>query len=108
MAVKQANLLINTHRALLRRKVDELVHRQEAKAAGVPVIRRFSGGGTVAVDCDTVFSTLVSDETTLPEVPQEDSAVCLIVCNILGFLRPRLVGHACLERAWCSNAGTSV
>ena len=44
------------------------MHRAEAKAAGVSVIRRFSGGGTVAVDRDTVFATLVSDEATLPEV----------------------------------------
>ncbi len=70
------------------------MHRQEAKAAGVPVIRRFSGGGTVAVDCDTVFATLVSDEATLPEVLLETSAVCLIVCKgFLGFVRHRPVGH---------------
>lgn len=50
------------------RKLEELVHRAEAKAAGVPVIRRFSGGGTVAVDQDTIFATLVSDDKTLPEV----------------------------------------
>jgi len=49
-------------------KLEELVHRAEAKAAGVPVIRRFSGGGTVAVDQDTIFATLVSDDKTLPEV----------------------------------------
>lgn len=50
------------------RKVDELVHAADAKAAGVTVIRRFSGGGTVAVDADTVFATLISDEKALPKV----------------------------------------
>ena len=49
------------------RKLDELVHRSAAKAAGVTVIKRFSGGGTVAVDSDTVFATLISSEAAIPE-----------------------------------------
>lgn len=44
------------------------MHAEDAKAAGVTVIRRFSGGGTVAVDSDTVFATLISDDQALPEV----------------------------------------
>lgn len=39
-----------------------------AVAAGVPVIKRFSGGGTVAVDRDTVFGTLIVEAAALPEV----------------------------------------
>ena len=31
------------------------------KAAGIPLIKRFSGGGTVVVDQDTVFATLVME-----------------------------------------------
>lgn len=52
----------------MHRKLDELVHRNAAKAAGVTVIKRFSGGGTVAVDSDTVFATLISSEAAIPEV----------------------------------------
>jgi lipoate-protein ligase A len=52
----------------MNRKLDELVHRSAAKAAGVTVIKRFSGGGTVAVDSDTVFATLISSEAAIPEV----------------------------------------
>ena len=44
------------------------MHIAESAAAGVPVIKRFSGGGTVAVDRDTVFGTLIVDAATMPEV----------------------------------------
>lgn len=50
------------------RKAEQLVHIPEALAAGVPVIKRFSGGGTVAVDRDTVFGTLIMDAAELPAV----------------------------------------
>ena len=43
------------------------MHRSAAKAAGVTVIKRFSGGGTVAVDPNTVFATLISSEAAIPE-----------------------------------------
>lgn len=45
-----------------------MVHIPAAVAAGVPVIKRFSGGGTVAVDRDTVFGTLILDSAALPDV----------------------------------------
>lgn len=34
--------------------------------ARIPIIRRFSGGGTVVVDEDTVFFTLIMDRDSLP------------------------------------------
>jgi hypothetical protein len=40
-------------------KPDELIQVEQAIEAGIKVIRRFSGGGTVAVDHDTVFTTLI-------------------------------------------------
>ena len=69
-------------------KLDELVHRSAAKAAGVTVIKRFSGGGTVAVDSDTVFATLISSEAAIPEVRLHAIASLLIarqvtVCQML-------------------------
>ena len=32
---------------------------EQALDAGIQVIKRFSGGGTVAVDHDTIFATLI-------------------------------------------------
>ena len=55
----------------------ELVHAEAAEAAGATVIRRFSGGGTVAVDADTVFATLISDEENLPEASLPSNALIL-------------------------------
>ena len=53
---------------LENRKVEQLVHTEAAKSAGVPVIRRFSGGGTVIVDRDTLFATLIMQGAALPHV----------------------------------------
>lgn len=49
-------------------KLDELVYRDKALAREVTVIRRFSGGGTVVVDRNTVFATMISDDIDLPDV----------------------------------------
>jgi lipoate-protein ligase A len=38
--------------------------------AGVPVVRRFSGGGTVLVDSDTQLVSFVFGSAAAPEVPQ--------------------------------------
>ena len=39
--------------------VEELVDVEAARAMSVPVLRRFTGGGTVVVDQSTVFSTFI-------------------------------------------------
>ncbi len=41
------------------RRPHELLHVSAARAAGVQVLRRFTGGGTVVVDSDTLFTTLI-------------------------------------------------
>ena len=41
------------------RKPEQLIHTEQAKQAGVQVIKRFSGGGTVVTDCNTLFATLI-------------------------------------------------
>lgn len=50
------------------RKVEELIHADTAKAKGVQVIKRFSGGGTVVVDSNTLFCTLIFNAADVPGV----------------------------------------
>ena len=50
------------------RKAHELLHEEESRTAGVQLIKRFSGGGTVVVDEDTVFATLIMQQSAIPEV----------------------------------------
>ncbi len=47
-------------------KVEECVDRFKAKDLGLPLIRRFSGGGTVVVDQGTTFFTLIGSGIRLP------------------------------------------
>jgi hypothetical protein len=49
-------------------KADKLVHLEAARAAGVPLCRRFTGGGTVVVDTSTLFVTFLAAAEALPEV----------------------------------------
>lgn len=53
-------------------KAHELIHFEHTKKLGIPVIRRFSGGGTVIVDEETLFVTFICksalhQETVFPE-----------------------------------------
>ena len=52
----------------LLRKKDELIHLDAAKRKGIEVIKRFSGGGTVVVDHNTVFATLIMQAEAVPGV----------------------------------------
>lgn len=49
-------------------KPEELVHTERAAAESVPLIKRFTGGGTVVVDTDTLFVSFISAADALPEV----------------------------------------
>ena len=49
-------------------KPSELVHEERAAQAGVPLIKRFTGGGTVICDTNTVFVTFISAADHLTEV----------------------------------------
>ncbi|GLC33907.1 hypothetical protein PLESTB_000816600 [Pleodorina starrii] len=46
----------------------ELVQCDEAVRYGIQAIRRFTGGGTVVIDHDTLFSTLIMQGSSLPQV----------------------------------------
>lgn len=61
----QLSLLPRFH---LCRRPAELVHCKSALESGVPALRRFTGGGTVVVDADTVFATLIM-EVRRPPTP---------------------------------------
>ena len=49
-------------------KVDKLVHRDLAEHDKIPLIKRFSGGGTVVVDENTIFTSFILDRGLLPHV----------------------------------------
>ena len=45
-----------------------MLHASRVLAAGVPVVRRFSGGGTVVVDCDTQLVSFIFAAQAAPDV----------------------------------------
>lgn len=51
-------------------KQDQLIDSHLYQQNPVPIIRRFSGGGTVYVDRDTYFITLICNNGNLPDTPQ--------------------------------------
>lgn len=53
-------------------KVDELIHIDQAKTLNIPIIKRYSGGGTVVVDQDTLFVTFIfnSKDINVPGFPE--------------------------------------
>lgn len=50
-------------------KAEELIDHAKLSAAPIPVIRRFSGGGTVVVDTDTLFITFLCQSERHPFAP---------------------------------------
>lgn len=53
---------------ILRRKLSELVEAKSVLRDHIPVIRRFTGGGTVIVDNGTIFVTLICNKDAVPNV----------------------------------------
>jgi len=49
-------------------KTAELVDIEKSRAAGVPLCRRFTGGGTVVVDKSTIFVTFLTAADALPDI----------------------------------------
>jgi len=50
----------------------EVVDVERAKREAIPLIRRFSGGGTVVVDEETLFFTIILDEKVLSQPNTHD------------------------------------
>lgn len=51
---------------LLHRKPGELVELEPVIRDRIPVIRRFTGGGTVIVDSGTIFVTFICNKDAVP------------------------------------------
>ncbi len=53
-------------------KPEELIHYSKAQELQIPLIQRFSGGGTVVVDKDTLFVTFLcnKEEFSFPAYPE--------------------------------------
>jgi hypothetical protein len=43
----------------VHRRAEELIHVPQARQARMQVLKRFTGGGTVVVDSNTVFASLI-------------------------------------------------
>ena len=65
-------------------KTEELVHTDLAAAAGVPLIKRFSGGGTVICDADTFFVTFIAAAEALPEVKPYPEPILAWTADVYG------------------------
>jgi len=52
-------------------KLDELVHAERARADGVAVLRRFSGGGTVVLNAGSLWFTMVTSEPVCAPFPKD-------------------------------------
>lgn len=54
-------------------KLEQLIDRQRVKERSMPIIKRFSGGGTVYIDPNTIFVTLIANQkcTQVPCLPKE-------------------------------------
>lgn len=50
-------------------KPEQLIDLQKVRQDSIPVIKRFSGGGTVIVDEETLFITFIFQKETLPIAP---------------------------------------
>ncbi|KAF5832658.1 lipoate protein ligase-like protein [Dunaliella salina] len=49
-------------------RAEEMLHVQRAKEAHMQVLKRFTGGGTVVVDSNTIFATLIFQSSSLPHI----------------------------------------
>ena len=50
-------------------KPEQLIHLEKTENDSIPIIKRFSGGGTVVVDHNTLFVTFIGNHQILPCAP---------------------------------------
>ena len=75
---------------------EELIHQEEAQRQKIPVLRRFSGGGTVLVDEHSLFFSLFMTSAFLPKELQHPSG---ILHKTHELLRPAFQPHDLLLKA---------
>jgi lipoate-protein ligase A len=54
-------------------QIEELIHQEKWEQAPVPIIRRFSGGGTVFIDSNTYLITFICNTSFIPISPFPES-----------------------------------
>lgn len=65
-------------------KPEVMVHEDKIAAAGVPLIKRFSGGGTVICDADTLFVTFIAAADALPDVAPYPEPILQWTADVYG------------------------
>ncbi len=69
----------------LSSRAEDLIHIEEAQKQSIPIIRRYSGGGTVFVDHNTIFVTFIGAGKKFPNPLLEEGARHLSPCFPEGF-----------------------
>ncbi len=80
---------------------DKLVHVENAAFDRVPMIKRFSGGGTVLVDHDIIFVTFICNETSLPDVKKFPKPIMDWTGCFYGSVFPADSGFRVHENDYC-------
>lgn len=91
-------------------QVRHLIKQERQSQAPLPLIRRFSGGGTVVVDENTLFVTLICQANALPISPYPRPLMQWTAENLYSPLFPASLfqlqenDYAIGERKWGGNA----
>jgi lipoate---protein ligase len=64
-------------------KIEELIHQTAWRASGLPLVRRFSGGGTVVVDQETLFASWLINQDSLPHVALQPQALLQFIGDLI-------------------------
>ncbi len=64
-------------------RIQQLIDQQEWESQNLPLIRRFSGGGTVVVDEQTLFGSWIMSRSALPQVEPNPHSMLRWVADLL-------------------------
>lgn len=91
-------------------QTEQLIQQKKLEENPIPIIRRFSGGGTVVVDENTLFVTLICQSETLPISPFPRPLMQWIAENLYRPLFPASLfqlqenDYVLGEKKWGGNA----
>ena len=63
--------------------IHDLIHREAWERTPLPMIRRFSGGGTVVLDESSLLATWIMDRQHLPHLPHHPQGICQWIGELL-------------------------